>query len=91
MLVADTPSLRVVVTRRLDRLPRQLGHPLQVKRVSRIPSSPSANLRAAALRGDAELLRAAERLFHENRSDADPSSTDLLTVDPMIEGPREPD
>jgi glutamyl-tRNA reductase len=36
--------------------------------------APSANLRAAALRGDADLLRAAERLFESERSPGDRES-----------------
>ncbi len=49
--------------------------------------APSANLRAAALRGDAELLRAAERLFHDNRSDGDPLNADPLIADPSKDEP----
>jgi len=53
------------------RTPEQALEYLAHTLTNKLLHAPSANLREAALRGDADLLRAAERLFDAGDTDAD--------------------
>jgi len=78
----DAVLLRARALLAQGRSPEQALDYLAHTLTNKLLHTPSANLRAAALRGDAELLRAAERLFHTNRTDADQPSTDPLNAEP---------
>ncbi|MGQ0801057.1 MAG: glutamyl-tRNA reductase [Pseudomarimonas sp.] len=72
----DAVLLRARALLNQGRSPEQALDYLAHTLTNKLLHTPSANLRAAALRGDAELLRAAERLFHDHRSDGDPLMDD---------------
>jgi len=93
----DAVLLRARALLSQGRSPEQALDYLAHTLTNKLLHTPSANLRAAALRGDAELLRAAERLFHAHRTDADPAiagpvssaergdaplATDVLGIEP---------
>ena len=58
------------------RTPEQALEFLANTLTNKLLHAPSANLRAAAQRGDDDLLRAAERLFGSSAADANDAPTD---------------
>ena len=86
----DAVLLRARALLAQGRSPEQALDYLAHTLTNKLLHTPSANLRAAALRGDAELLRAAERLFHAHRTDADPDAKELLIPDASQVKPLKP-